>query len=77
MTRTQLASLISRELNKLSERQETIIRMRLGIGRESDMTLEEVGKIFSVTRERIRQIESKALQKLSHPSRRRALRELL
>ncbi len=77
VTRTQLASFISRELNQLSERQETIIRMRFGIGRESDMTLEEVGKIFSVTRERIRQIESKALQKLSHPSRRRALRELL
>ena len=77
VARNQLASLISRELNQLSERQEAIIRMRFGIGRESDMTLEEVGKIFGVTRERIRQIESKVLQKFSHPSRQRALRELL
>lgn len=77
VTRSQLASFISRELNQLSEREEAIIRMRFGIGRESDMTLEEVGKVFSVTRERIRQIEAKALQKLSRPSRRRILRELL
>ena len=75
--RSQLASFISRELNNLSEREEAIIRMRFGIGLESDMTLEEVGKVFSVTRERIRQIEAKALQRLSRPSRRRVLRELL
>tara|TARA_B100000678_G_scaffold23486_1_gene17885 strand:- start:548 stop:2266 length:1719 start_codon:yes stop_codon:yes gene_type:complete len=77
VARSQLSSFIKRELNQLSERQEAIIRMRFGIGRESDMTLEEVGKVFGVTRERIRQIESKALQKFSHPSRQRALRELL
>lgn len=77
VARSQLSSFIKRELNQLSERQEAIIRMRFGIGRESDMTLEEVGKVFGVTRERIRQIESKVLQKFSHPSRQRALRELL
>lgn len=77
VTRSQITSFISRELNHLSEREEAIIRMRFGIGLESDMTLEEVGKVFSVTRERIRQIEAKALQRLSRPSRRRVLRELL
>lgn len=77
VTRSQLASFISQKLNHLPEREEAIIRMRFGIGLESDMTLEEVGRVFSVTRERIRQIEAKALERLSHPSRRRILRELL
>lgn len=77
VTHNQIASILSQELNQLSEREEAIIRMRVGIGRDNDMTLEEIGKVFGVTRERIRQIESKALQKLSHPSRRRALRGLL
>lgn len=77
VTHNQIASILSQELNQLSEREEAIIRMRVGIGRANDMTLEEIGKVFGVTRERIRQIESKALQKLSHPSRRRALRGLL
>lgn len=77
MSRAQLASVISRELNDLPARAEAVIRMRFGIGLKSDMTLEEIGKVYSVTRERIRQIESKSLQTLSHPSRRRVWRGLL
>jgi RNA polymerase primary sigma factor len=56
---------------------ETVLRMRFGIGVNSDHTLEEVGLQFSVTRERIRQIEAKALRKLKHPSRSRVLRSFL
>src|SRR5262249_22812454 len=58
-------------------REERIIRMRFGIGMNKDHTLEEVGHQFSVTRERIRQIEAKALRKLKHPSRSRILRSFL
>ncbi|MBM7407007.1 MULTISPECIES: sigma-70 family RNA polymerase sigma factor [Sphingomonas] len=76
-SRAQLASVISRELNDLPARAEAVIRMRFGIGLTSDMTLEEVGKIYGVTRERIRQIEAKSLQTLAHPSRRRVWRGLL
>jgi RNA polymerase primary sigma factor len=61
----------------LTPREEHIVRMRFGIGMNSDHTLEEVGKRFSVTRERIRQIEAKALRKLTHPSRSRRLRSFL
>jgi RNA polymerase primary sigma factor len=61
----------------LSAREERVLRMRFGIGMNSDHTLEEVGLQFSVTRERIRQIEAKALRKLKHPSRSRVLRSLL
>ncbi|WP_394653130.1 sigma-70 family RNA polymerase sigma factor [uncultured Sphingomonas sp.] len=77
VSRSQAASVISRELNSLPAREEAILRMRFGINLESDMTLEEIGQVFGVTRERIRQIESKGLQRLKHPTRRRALRRLL
>lgn len=64
-------------LSTLTPREERVLRMRFGIGMNSDRTLEEVGKIFGVTRERIRQIEAKALRKLKHPSRSRKLRGFL
>jgi RNA polymerase primary sigma factor len=61
----------------LTPREERILRMRFGIGMTTDHTLEQVGRQFSVTRERIRQIEAKALRKLKHPSRSRMLRSFL
>ena len=61
-------------LNTLTPREERIIRMRFGLEDGTEHTLEEVGQCFSVTRERIRQIEAKALRKLRHPSRNRRLR---
>jgi RNA polymerase primary sigma factor len=64
-------------LASLTPREERIVRMRFGLGMNSDHTLEEVGQQFSVTRERIRQIEAKALRKLKHPSRSRVLRSFL
>ncbi|MGR4000818.1 MAG: RNA polymerase sigma factor RpoD [Alphaproteobacteria bacterium] len=64
-------------LTQLTPREERVLRMRFGIGMPSDHTLEEVGLQFSVTRERIRQIEAKALRKLKHPTRSRALRSFL
>lgn len=64
-------------LGTLTPREEKILRMRFGIGEQSDHTLEEVGKDFFVTRERIRQIEAKALRKLRHPSRSRGLRSFV
>jgi len=64
-------------LGTLTPREEKILRMRFGIGEQSDHTLEEVGKDFFVTRERIRQIEAKALRKLRHPSRNRGLRSFV
>ena len=64
-------------LETLSSREEQVIRMRFGIGEGSEHTLEEVGHRFSVTRERIRQIEAKALRKLRHPSRSRKLNAFL
>ena len=64
-------------LASLTPREERIVRMRFGLGMNSDHTLEEVGQQFSVTRERIRQIEAKAIRKLKHPSRSRALRTFL
>ena len=64
---------IDKVLSTLTPRQEKIIRMRLGIGEKTEYTLEEVGDVFSLTRERIRQIEVKALRKLKHPSRRKRL----
>jgi RNA polymerase primary sigma factor len=66
---------IEEVLSSLSEREEKIIRMRFGIGVGSEHTLEEVGKFFNLTRERIRQIEIKALKKLRHPARSKMLRE--
>lgn len=74
---SQSDRLIRDHLLKLTEREEAVIRMRFGIGLVSDMTLEEVGVGFEVTRERIRQIEAKALRKLKHPSRSRILMKLL
>jgi len=64
-------------LASLSPREERVLRMRFGIGMNTDHTLEEVGQQFSVTRERIRQIEAKALRKLKHPSRSRKMRGFL
>jgi RNA polymerase primary sigma factor len=64
-------------LASLTAREERILRMRFGIGMNAEHTLEEVGQQFSVTRERIRQIEAKALRKLKHPSRSRTLRSFL
>ena len=74
---SNLRDAVSRVLGSLTPREERILRMRFGIGTNTDHTLQEVGKVFSVTRERIRQIEAKALQKLKHPSRARALRTFL
>jgi RNA polymerase primary sigma factor len=70
---TSLKEEISKVLSTLTPREEKIIRMRLGIGEKTDYTLEEVGDVFGLTRERIRQIEVKALKKLKHPSRQKRL----
>ena len=67
----------SQLLSSLTAREERVLRMRFGIGIDSDHTLEEVGKLFSVTRERIRQIEAKALRKLQHPVRIEMLKEFM
>ncbi len=72
-----LRETMTRVLETLSPREDRILRMRFGIGMNTDHTLEEVGHQFSVTRERIRQIEAKALRKLKHPSRSRKLRSFL
>ncbi|MDR0552756.1 MAG: RNA polymerase sigma factor RpoD [Holosporales bacterium] len=72
-----LKSATTKVLSTLTLREEKVLRMRFGIGLQSDHTLEEVGKQFAVTRERIRQIEAKALRKLKHPSRARRLRSFL
>ncbi|MDP9772008.1 UNVERIFIED_ORG: RNA polymerase primary sigma factor [Rhizobium sp. SORGH_AS 755] len=68
---------VNEALTALQDRQATVIRMRFGIGREAEMTLDEIGKVFGVTRERIRQIEAKGLKYLAHPMRKRLLEELL
>ena len=72
-----LKETVTRVLASLTPREERVLRMRFGIGMNTDHTLEEVGQQFSVTRERIRQIEAKALRKLKHPSRSRRLRSFL
>jgi len=74
---SNLREATSRVLSTLTPREERVLRMRFGIGMNTDHTLEEVGQQFSVTRERIRQIEAKALRKLKHPSRSRKLRSFL
>jgi RNA polymerase primary sigma factor len=74
---SNLREITTRLLASLTPREERIVRMRFGLGMNSDHTLEQVGQQFSVTRERIRQIEAKAIRKLKHPSRSRELRSFL
>ena len=75
--KSSLRHTTTRILSSLTPREERVLRMRFGIGMNSDHTLEEVGQQFSVTRERIRQIEAKALRKLKHPTRARKLKTFL
>jgi RNA polymerase primary sigma factor len=77
MIQSSLRETTTRVLASLTAREERVLRMRFGIGMNTDHTLEEVGQQFSVTRERIRQIEAKALRKLKHPSRSKDLRSFL
>ena len=77
LDQTEMAQMVSEVLAELPERQAEVIRMRFGIGRDDKMTLEEIGQTYGVTRERIRQIEAKALRRLSHPGRKRRLQALL
>jgi RNA polymerase sigma factor (sigma-70 family) len=74
--REEISKHLLKILKTLSHREEKVIRMRFGIGADRDHTLEEVGKRLSITRERVRQIEVQAMQKLQHPSRLRILKEL-
>jgi RNA polymerase primary sigma factor len=74
---SNLRETTTRLLASLAPREERIVRMRFGIGMNTDHTLEEVSQQFSLTRERIRQIEAKAIRKLKHPSRSRELRSFL
>ena len=74
---SNLREITSQVLSTLTPREERVLRMRFGIGMNSDHTLEEVGKQFSVTRERIRQIEAKALRKLKHPTRAKKLKTFI
>ena len=73
---TETSEQIQQVLKTLTPKEEMVIRMRFGIGAERDHTLEEVGRHLSITRERVRQIEAKALRKLKHPSRLKALKRL-
>jgi RNA polymerase primary sigma factor len=75
--RKNLHQQVRRVLNTLTEREEKVLRWRFGIGEQTDHTLEEVGQEFDVTRERIRQIEAKALRKLRHPSRSKQLKSFI
>ena len=72
-----MAKRIQKVLSTLNEREEKILRMRFGIGEKHDHTLDEVGQYFELTRERIRQIEDKALRKLKHSSRADKLRSFI
>ena len=74
---SNLRETTTRVLASLTPREERVIKMRFGVGEGSEHTLEEVGQSFAVTRERIRQIEAKALRKLRHPSRSRRLKPFL
>jgi RNA polymerase primary sigma factor len=74
---TNLSDIIRRVLATLTPREEKVLRMRFGIGERADHTLEEVGQDFDVTRERIRQIEVKALRKLRHPTRSKNLKSFI
>jgi RNA polymerase primary sigma factor len=73
VARISLREEIDKALSTLTPREEKVVRMRLGIGEKTDYTLDEVGNVFGLTRERIRQIEAKALKKLKHPSRQKML----
>lgn len=75
--RKELVEHTRRTLARLTPREEKVIRMRFGIGERSDRDLQEVGQNFIATRERLREVEAKALKKLRHPSRRRSLRQIL
>ncbi|HEX9080422.1 MAG TPA: RNA polymerase sigma factor RpoD, partial [Desulfuromonadaceae bacterium] len=75
--KANLSEQTARVLSTLTQREEKVLRMRFGIGEKSDHTLEEVGQDFEVTRERIRQIEAKALRKLRHPSRSKKLKSFV
>ena len=77
VAKNQLKEKITKVLSTLTPREERVIRMRFGIGLNTDYTLEEVGLQFSVTRERIRMIEAKALRKLKDPSRTKELKDYL
>ena len=77
MQNRQLSKRVNEVLSTLTEREEKIIRLRFGIGEKAEYTLEEIGKRFNVSRERIRQIEKKALIRLRHSSRREKLRFFL
>ena len=77
VVKANLAEQMRKVLCGLATREEKVLRMRFGIGERSDHTLEEVGQEFKVTRERIRQIEAKALRKLRHPSRSKKLKTFL
>jgi RNA polymerase sigma factor (sigma-70 family) len=74
--RVETSEYIQRVLRTLTPKEEKVIKMRFGIGMDRDHTLEEVGRHLSITRERVRQIEAKALRKLKHPSRLKALKIL-
>ena len=77
VAKNQLKEKITKVLSTLTQREERVIRMRFGIGLNTDYTLDEVGLQFSVTRERIRMIEAKALRKLKDPSRTKELKDFL
>ena len=77
MIQRNLADKTRKVLSTLTPREEKVLKMRFGIDERSNHTLEEVGQDFEVTRERIRQIEAKALRKLRHPSRARVLRAFM
>lgn len=74
--RNEISEQMQQILKTLTPKEERVIRMRFGIGADRDHTLEEVGRHLSITRERVRQIEAKALRKLKHPSRLKALKIL-
>ena len=75
--KSNLSEATTKILSTLTPREERVLRMRFGVGMNTDHTLEEVGLQFNVTRERIRQIEAKALRKLKHPSRSKQLKSFL
>lgn len=77
LCKVQLVECVQNVLDSLTPREEKLLKLRFGIGLDSDYTLEEVGKAFRVTRERIRQIEAKALRKLKHPVRSGVLRQFI